>query len=42
VVGHVISAVCSAFLRRGVVIESEVIGARQYSADLPQSGMQTQ
>jgi len=28
---HIISAVCSAFLRRGGVIESEVTGARQYS-----------
>jgi len=42
VVGHVpcvISAVRSAFLRRGGVIECEVTGARQYSTDLPQSGM---
>jgi len=43
VIGHVpriISAVCSAFLRRVGVIESEVTGARQYSADLPQGGME--
>jgi len=37
---HIILAVCSALLRRGGVIESEVIGARQYSTDLPQSGME--
>jgi len=47
VVGHmprVISAVCSALLRRGGVIKSEVTGAlagaRQYFADLPQNGME--
>jgi len=43
VVGNVpciISAVCSAFLKRGGVIESEVTSARQYSADLLQGGME--
>ena len=43
VVGHVpriISAACSAFLRRGGVISCEVTGARQYSADLSQGGME--
>jgi len=39
-VPHIISAVCSAFLRRGSVIESEVTVVRQYSANLPQSGME--
>jgi len=39
-VPHIISAVCSAFLRRGGAIESEVTGTRQYSADLPQGGME--
>ena len=43
VVGHVpriISAACSAFLRRGGVISCEITGARQYSADLSQGGME--
>ena len=38
VVGHVlqvISATCSAFIRRGDVASCEVTGGRQYSADLP-------
>ena len=42
-VGHVpriISAACSAFLRRGDVISCEVTGARQYSADLSQGDME--
>ena len=37
VVGHVpriISAACSAFIRRGGVASCEVIGARQYSAEV--------
>jgi len=43
VVGQVpciISAVCSAYLRRGGVVKNEVTGARQYSTDLPQGGME--
>ena len=43
VVGHVprvISATCSAFIRRGVVASCEVTGGRQYSVDLPQGGME--
>ena len=43
VVGYmprVISAVCSAFIRGEVVASCEVTGGRQYSADLPQGGME--
>ena len=43
VVGHVprkISSVCSVFLRRGGVIHCIVTGARRYSADLVQGGLE--
>lgn len=43
IVGHVpriISAACSMFLLRGGSIECTVIGARRYSADLPQGGLE--
>ena len=43
VVGHVprkISSICSIFIRRGGTIRSIVNGHRQYSADLPQGGME--
>ena len=36
---QIISAACSAFIRRGVN-SCEVTGARQYSADLSQGGME--
>ena len=42
-VGHVprtISTLCSMFLLRGGRIEYEVIGARRYSRDLPQGGLE--
>ena len=42
-VGHVprkISTMCSTFIRRGGMIKCTVIGARQYSADLAQGGME--
>ena len=37
---RIISAACSAFIRRGGVTCCEVTGARQYSADLSQGGME--
>ena len=43
VVGHmlqIISAACSVFIRRGGGTSCEVTGARQYSADLSQGGME--
>ena len=43
VVGHVprkISSICSIFIRRGGTIHGTVNGHRQYSADLPQGGME--
>lgn len=43
VVGHVprkISFICSIFIRRGGTIRCTVNGHRQYSADLPQGGME--
>ena len=43
VVGHVprrISSVCSLFLRHGGVIDCVVAGVKQYSADLPQGGLE--
>ena len=43
VVGHVprnISVACSAFLRRGEIITCTITGARQYSSDLPQGGLE--
>lgn len=43
VVGHVpkrISSICSSFLRRGGTILCKVTGSRQYSADLPQGGLE--
>ena len=42
-VGHVprnISVACSAFLRRGGIITCTITGARQYSSDLPQGGLE--
>ena len=42
-VGHVprhISSICSIFIRRGGVIVCKVQGSRQYSADLPQGGLE--
>ena len=42
-VGHmprVISPVCSVFIRRGGIIVCVVNGARQYSSDLPQGGLE--
>ena len=42
-VGHtprVISTVCSVFIRRGGIIVCVVNGARQYSSDLPQGGLE--
>ena len=42
-VGHVprkISIVCSTFIRRGGVISCQVTGARHYSEDLPQGGLE--
>lgn len=42
-VGHVpraISSVCSSFLRRNGMLTCEVTGTRQYSADLPQGGLE--
>jgi hypothetical protein len=43
VVGHVprrISAVCHLFIRHGGQIVCQVTGARQYSIDLPQGGLE--
>ena len=43
VVGHVprfISAAFTMFLRRGGIITCEVTGARKYSSDLPQGGLE--
>ena len=37
---RIISAACSAFIRRGGVASCEVTGARQYSADLSQGTME--
>ena len=42
-VGHIprkISMTCSIFIRRGGFISCEVVGERQYSADLPQGGLE--
>ena len=42
-VGHVprlISAICSIFIRRGGSLVCVVTGSRQYSADLPQGGLE--
>jgi len=42
-VGHVpraISPICSIFIRRGGTIKCRVTGARQYSSDLPQGGLE--
>ena len=42
-VGHVprkISSICSMFLRQSGVIECRVTGARRYSGDLPQGGLE--
>ena len=42
-IGHVprkISAICSLFLRRNGTIRCKVTGARRYSADLPQGGLE--
>ena len=43
VVGHVphsISAACYLFITRGGNITCEISGSRQYSADLPQGGLE--
>ena len=43
VIGHLprtISKLCSIFLRRGCTIQCRVIGSRQYSAGLPQGGLE--
>ena len=43
IVGHVprnISAICSAFLRRGGTMTCTVAGVRQYSSDLLQGGLE--
>ena len=43
VVGHLprqISTVCHLFLRKGVIIACHVTNSRQYSADLPQGGLE--
>ena len=43
VVGHIpgkISSVCPLFLRRNGVMKVEMTGGRQYSADLPQGGLE--
>lgn len=43
IVGHVplnISSTCSSFLRRGGRITCKVTSTRQYSADLPQGGLE--
>ena len=37
---RVISSVCSVFIRRGRIIVCVVNGARQYSSDLPQGGLE--
>ena len=42
-IGHVpkrISSICSSFLRRGGMITCKITGTRQYSADLPQGGLE--
>ena len=42
-VGHVprrMSSICSMFLRRGGRIDCEITGARRYSEDLPQGGLE--
>ena len=42
-VGHVprvVSCICTLFLRRGGIIKATVTGARQYSQDLPQGGLE--
>ena len=43
VIGHLprnLSRVCSLFIRRGGTIDCTVTGARRYSADLPQGGLE--
>ena len=43
IIGHLprnLSRVCSLFIRRGGSIECTVTGARRYSADLPQGGLE--
>ena len=43
IIGHLprkISRVCSLFLRRGGIITCTVTGARRYSADLTQGGLE--
>ena len=43
VIGHLpqkTSPICSLFIRRGGTIECIVTGARRYSADLPQGGLE--
>ena len=39
-VGHVPRSICSMFLRRGGRIDCEITGARRYSEDLPQGGLE--
>ena len=43
IIGHLprkVSKVCSLFLRRGGRIQCRVSGSRQFSADLPQGGLE--
>ena len=39
-IGHVPRSICSMFLRRGGRIDCEITGARRYSEDLPQGGLE--
>ena len=43
IVGHIpkkISMICSIFIRRGGGVRCQVLGPRQFTEDLPQSGLE--